>query len=207
MGKNDYAVYNYCLLCQHFRWFETPQCPVHIHLVTAVQHELSNWWEGRPFGQNRHGRKSEGCCTPFSGGGDGSACNTTSPGRRGRPNYVPSGILIHPAVWPQQTWAKKWGSWQLLWPFPWRGELGSHLTQRGLCRGLPLYQVVSQSIQQPTSWSIWPFVTIHRRYMTDRQTDNCRIALGEPFAQKTKTNLFPVLIWHRFRLGWPQNRI
>jgi len=22
---------------------------------------------------------------------------------------VPSGILINPAVWPQQTWAKNWG--------------------------------------------------------------------------------------------------
>jgi len=28
--------------------------------------------------------------------------------------FIPSGILIHPAVWPQQTWAEKWG---LLCPF------------------------------------------------------------------------------------------
>ena len=26
-----------------------------------------------------------------------------------RPTSVPSGILIHLAVWAQQTWAKKWG--------------------------------------------------------------------------------------------------
>jgi len=26
-----------------------------------------------------------------------------------RPTFVPSGILIHPAIWPQLTWAKKWG--------------------------------------------------------------------------------------------------
>ena len=27
------------------------------------------------------------------------------------PRYssVPSGILLHPAVWPQQTWAENWG--------------------------------------------------------------------------------------------------
>jgi len=25
------------------------------------------------------------------------------------PTSVPSGILIHPAVWPQQTWAENWG--------------------------------------------------------------------------------------------------
>jgi len=27
-----------------------------------------------------------------------------------RPTSVPSGILIHQAVWPQQTWAENWGS-------------------------------------------------------------------------------------------------
>jgi len=26
-----------------------------------------------------------------------------------RPTSVPTDILIHPAVWPQQTWAKNWG--------------------------------------------------------------------------------------------------
>jgi len=33
----------------------------------------------------------------------GSPSNTMWPGPR--PASVPSGILIHPAVWPQQTWA------------------------------------------------------------------------------------------------------
>jgi len=32
-------------------------------------------------------------------------CNTQWP----RPTFVPSGILIHPAAWPQQTWAENWG--------------------------------------------------------------------------------------------------
>jgi len=36
------------------------------------------------------------------------------------------------------------------------GELGSHLTQCGLSRGLPRYQVAS--------WSIQPFAAIHQRY-------------------------------------------
>ena len=30
-----------------------------------------------------------------------------SPGPR--PTSIPSGILIQPAVWPQQTWAENWG--------------------------------------------------------------------------------------------------
>ena len=38
---------------------------------------------------------------------------------------VSSGILIHPAIWRQQTWADNWGSMPL-W-----GELGPHLTQCG----------------------------------------------------------------------------
>jgi len=40
-------------------------------------------------------------------GGAGSPSNTKSPGWR--PTSVASGILIHPAIWLQQTWAKNWG--------------------------------------------------------------------------------------------------
>ena len=32
-----------------------------------------------------------------------------------RPTFVPSGILIHPAVWPQQTWAENWGCAPFFW--------------------------------------------------------------------------------------------
>jgi len=35
--------------------------------------------------------------------------NTMLPGTRPTSVGLPSGILIHPAVWPQQTWAEKWG--------------------------------------------------------------------------------------------------
>jgi len=37
----------------------------------------------------------------------GCSSNTMSPGPR--PTSVPSGILIHPAVRPQKTWAENWG--------------------------------------------------------------------------------------------------
>jgi len=50
------------------------------------------------------GRKLGGC-VPY-GGEAGSACNTMWPGPR--PTFIPSGILIHPAVCPQQTWAENW---------------------------------------------------------------------------------------------------
>ena len=69
----------------------------------------------------------------FLGGGAGATSNTKLPGPR--PTSITSGVLIHAAVWPQQTWTENWG----LCPF-W-GELGPHLTQRRLGRGLPPYQV------------------------------------------------------------------
>jgi len=60
-------------------------------------------------------------------GGAGSAFNTVLPGPR--PTVVPSGILIHPAVCPQQIWAENLelcllfgqGSWapsSTMWPGP-----------------------------------------------------------------------------------------
>ena len=62
--------------------------------------------DGRQFGHNRHGPKIGGLC-PFLGGG-GSASKTMWPGPR--PTSIPSGILTYPAVWPQQKWAKNWGT-------------------------------------------------------------------------------------------------
>jgi len=54
----------------------------------------------------RHGWK-EGVAVPLSRGeGAASPSNTMWPGPRS--TSVPSGIFIHPAVWPQQTWAENW---------------------------------------------------------------------------------------------------
>jgi len=52
----------------------------------------------------------------FVGEGAGSPSNTMWPGPR--PTTVPGGILIHQAVWPQQTWAEKCGG-GLLCPLSW----------------------------------------------------------------------------------------
>jgi len=49
-------------------------------------------------GHNRHGPKRGGCYAPFAGRA-GSPSNTMWPGPR--PTSIPSGILMHPAVWPQ----------------------------------------------------------------------------------------------------------
>ena len=64
-----------------------------------MQQVLSSSWDGRSC-QSKVGPKVWGllCLFPW-GSGAGSPSNTTSPGPR--PTSVSSGILIHPAIWPQ----------------------------------------------------------------------------------------------------------
>ena len=69
-----------------------------------IQQELSSCWDGWLFGHNRHGPKSGGAVPHRV---TGSTSNTMSAGTS--PTSIPSGILIHPATWPQQIWAEKWG--------------------------------------------------------------------------------------------------
>ena len=71
------------------------------------------------------------------GAGAGSPYNAMWPGPR--PIFVPSGVLIHPAVWPQQIWAELFGGRGGAVPLG--VELGPHLTQCCPGRGLPSYQV------------------------------------------------------------------
>jgi len=89
------------------------------------------------------GWKLRGCAS-FGGAGSPQQCGQV----RGLPPYaIPSGILIHPAVWPQQTWTENWGAAVPLW-----GELGSQNSPSNTMwwgQGLPLCQV--------SSWSIQPF--------------------------------------------------
>jgi len=56
----------------------------------------------QPFGYNRDEAKT----VPLLGGA-ATPSNTMSPGQRF--TSVPSGTLIHPAVWPQRTLAENWG--------------------------------------------------------------------------------------------------
>jgi len=81
-------------------------------------------------------REDGGCCAPVRGGESGPHITQCSLGRE--VYCISVGILIHPAVWPQQTWTKKWGRVQ--WPF--LGEAWSLCnTIYLLGRGLPAYQV------------------------------------------------------------------
>ena len=97
------------------------------------------------------GRKWKGALPLFWGGESRSPSNTMSLGPR--PTSIPSGILVHPAISPQQIWAENWGCAPLG-----RGKLGPHLTQCGQSRGLPACSVLSWSIQ-PFDHSQRPKVT------------------------------------------------
>jgi len=55
-----------------------------------------------------------------------AGCSSNSILLGSKPTFLPSGILIHPAIWPQQIWAENWG----LCPIG-EGELGPNLTQCG----------------------------------------------------------------------------
>ena len=69
-----------------------------VHTVTRAQ-QLLRWTTVWP--QQTWTEKWVGCGAPFRGEGAGSSSNTMSPGPS--PSSVPSGILIHPTVWPQYT--------------------------------------------------------------------------------------------------------
>ena len=73
------------------------------------------------------GRKV-GAAMPLSGRGAGSPSNTMWAGPR--PTSIPSGMMIHTDVWPQQTWAKNCGEGGGTVPL--LGELSPHLTQSHL---------------------------------------------------------------------------
>ena len=77
-------------------------------LSTLSQYKSSAVAEMGNRGHNRHGpKRGGGCCVPFGRGAE-SPSNTMWHGPR--PTSVPSGILIHPAVWPQQILAENWGA-------------------------------------------------------------------------------------------------
>ena len=119
-------------------------------------------------------RKLRGCPLPLLG--ECIPSNTKSPGPR--PTSVPSGILIDPAIWPQQIWAKNWG----LCAFG-EGEVGPHLTMWPRLRptSMPSFILI-----RPTVWPQCSNVTGRTdRTGQDRQrTDSLGRTVLQTVAQK-----------------------
>jgi len=94
------------------------------------------------------GRNDGGdCCAPFRGR-SWAVSDTMWPGSRSI--SIPSGILIHPAVWPQQAWAENWGT-----AVPLLGGAGSACNTMWPGRGLPPYQVQASWAMQPFGRNTW----------------------------------------------------
>jgi len=73
----------------------------HCQLVLVSFNKSSAGAEMGDHGHNRHGpKRGGGAAVPLSWGA-GSPSNTMRPGPRSA--SVPSGVFIHPAIWPQQT--------------------------------------------------------------------------------------------------------
>jgi len=109
------------------------------------------------------GRKVKGLLCPLFGVGAGSPSNTMLPG----PTSLPSGILIHPAVWPQQTWAENWGTVPL-W------GMGSWVSSNTMWPGPRPISMPSFVLVRPT---VWPqYCAPMSQDRIDRQTGNGPIA-------------------------------
>jgi len=112
------------------------QCLVWATVCTRTQRSAVSI---QPFGHNRNWTKS-GSYFFETGWGSWYPSNTMWPGPR--PTSISSGILIHPAVWPQQTRKQNGVCARLR-----EGELGPRRTQYGQGRGLPPCEVSSRSTQ------------------------------------------------------------
>jgi len=132
---------------------------------------------GDHLATNRHRPKRGRLLCPFREEVAASPSNAVWPGPSS--TSIPSGILIHRAVWPQETWAKIGGV-----P-PFGGNLGPRATQCGQGWGLLPLQV--------STWSIQPFG--HNTPMSQTgHTDNGSIAQGKPFYKRSpkKRNMWQI---------------
>jgi len=80
---------------------------------------------------------------------------------------MPSGILIHAAIWPQQIWAENWGEGCA--PLG-EGEVGPHLT---VWPGPTAEAYLHAKFRLDPSNRL---ATIHQRHWQTGQTDNGPIA-------------------------------
>jgi len=134
-------------------------------------------------GHNRHEPKIGGALSLF---GEGSWVPSNTMSRGPRPTSIPSGILIHPAILPQQIWAKNGGG---LWPF---GEDGDGSPSNTMWPGPRPTCTPSFILIHPTVWLQYTNVT-DRIDRQDRTTVwySIRRTLLQTVAQKGGR-----FIWH-----------
>jgi len=126
------------------------------------------------------GQKIEGALSPFRGGAAASPSNTMLLGSRPTSLY---GILVHPAIWPQQIWAENWG----LCPF---GEGGAVSPCIKMWPGPRPTCVPSFMLIQPTVWPQHTNVTYRQDRLTDRQRSD---SIGRTVLQTVAKAVRPML--------------
>jgi len=139
--------------------------PIQHNVVWADACLRTKWHfdQSNRFGYNRHGPKIGVGCVPFLG--DGSLSNTMWPGPR--PISVVSGLLIHPAVWPQYTVRIAGAASPLFW--------GDGSPSKTMSPGPRPTSVPCVIFIHPAVWPQYTNVT-DRQDRQDRQTDNGSIA-------------------------------
>jgi len=133
----------------------------------------------------------EGCCAPFRGGA-ASTSNTMWPGRW--PTSAPSGILVRPAVWPQQTWAV---NWVVVSPF-----LGAAVSpSKTMWPGARPTSIPSGILVHPTVWPQYTNVTDRQTDRQDRQrSDSTGRTVLETVAQNHKNTTAHNRMLHSLRV-------
>jgi len=105
------------------------------------------------------GRKLGRGSAPFWGRGAGSPSSTMWPGPR--PTSVPSAILIHPAVWSQQTWTENWGCARFSGGGSWRTAATNTKSPEPTPTSIPCSILIHPAIwpQQTLAenWGLCPF--------------------------------------------------
>jgi len=113
---------------------------------------------------------------PF--GWAGFPCDTMWPGPR--PTFVPSGMLIQPPVWPQQTWAENWGgatrqNVKTRCLQEWVGQLEPKFQGEGVVPGeyfFGFYKTRHILLSESANCTVLRAVVLTQyRHVADRQTD------------------------------------
>jgi len=130
--------------------------------VASAEAYLHTKWHldpcSRLAGHNRYGPKIGGSASFFGKGNWVLPSNTISLGPK--PISLPSGILIHAAIWPQQIWAENGA----LCPFA-GGGVGSTSTR--MWPGPRPTRTPSFILIRRT---VWTLATIHQRHRQTGQT-------------------------------------
>jgi len=145
------------------------------------QYQVASW-SIQPLGHNRHGPKSGGGAVPLF---SGSWIPSNTMWRALRPTSIPSGMLIHPAVSPQRTWAENWEGCALF------GGQGAGSPANTVWPGPRPTCVPNFILIYPTVWPQYTNITDRQTYrQTGQQSYSIRWTVLETVARKSGAVIF-----------------